>query len=77
MGLGYKGFIPGGLYAKQAPYPLYYPADMWSLIHFKLPIVYGIRHGPNFIFLHVAILFSPEPFIEEVNEVYHSPLCHK
>ena len=36
-----------------------------SLIHFEFIFVYGVRRCSNFILLHVAVQFSPAPFIEE------------
>ena len=36
-----------------------------SLMYFQFIFVYGVRKCSNFILLHVAIQFSPAPFIEE------------
>ena len=36
-----------------------------SLMYFEFIFVYGVRKCSNFILLHVAIQFSPAPFIEE------------
>ena len=36
-----------------------------SLIHFEFIFVYGVRKHSNFILLHVAVQFFPEPIIEE------------
>ena len=47
-----KSFIVSGLTFK-------------SLTHFEFILVYGVRRCSNFILLHIAVQFSPAPFIEE------------
>ena len=42
-----------------------------SLIHFEFIFVYGVRKCPNYILLHIAVLF-PAPLIEEA---IFAPLC--
>ena len=42
-----------------------------SLIHFEFIFVYGVRKCPNYILLHIAVLF-PAPLTEEA---VFLPLC--